>query len=380
MTTYNQNKNEYCVGDYIGYTVESYNCSIGGYDYHTSYGCIVDYINKNDSIIIYTIIKQYGGELWTITNPKMKISEKEFLLNFSLYDQNIEKILKNKNNVPKKIMNIINLKYINQQQNIIKKVFGYSITNILKNKNEKFKISPETWYINWYACNIFKSCTHEEIIKNMSHCYGASKDITIFMKSHIDLFLEIQMLESLTDILFLIEENVLFFKYKSGKIDSKQLNKLLFNIIVQKLNTKLVLKYRPEQKMYLSFKYNGDYYKSNIDYNFFETKIIIPSKYRSVKTLNTNSICHKKLEFDYTNQNNWHDKKSDDEIFQQNIFENKKIIFENKNVQCFKNSKSYILKITNDSGEIIYLKNVSDIIFSKNYIYNNNEIINLDTL
>ena len=155
MTTYNQNKNEYCVGDYIGYTVESYNCSIGGYDYHTSYGCIVDYINKNDSIIIYTIIKQYGGELWTITNPKMKISEKEFLLNFSLYDQNIEKILKNKNNVPKKIMNIINLKYINQQQNIIKKVFGYSITNILKNKNEKFKISPETWYINWYACNIF---------------------------------------------------------------------------------------------------------------------------------------------------------------------------------------------------------------------------------
>ena len=49
MTTYNQNKNEYCVGDYIGYTVESYNCSIGGYDYHTSYGCIVVYIIKNDS-------------------------------------------------------------------------------------------------------------------------------------------------------------------------------------------------------------------------------------------------------------------------------------------------------------------------------------------
>ena len=51
MTTYNQNKNEYCVGDYIGYTVESYNCSIGGYDYHTSYGCIVDYINKNDNVL-----------------------------------------------------------------------------------------------------------------------------------------------------------------------------------------------------------------------------------------------------------------------------------------------------------------------------------------
>jgi hypothetical protein len=281
----------YNIGDYVEYTREYYNGGSHRYEYCTHYGCIID-VNDNKSC---NVIKQYGGQIWFGVEPYSKVSEETFLSKFSLYDEYKYKLLEVKDQLPEKIRKIIENKCEEDILRTKRRVINYTLANYLNNK----KISTESWAIEWYVYNVLRRYEPFYITKTLTYCYGATKEIQKFMEENISFMIDMQFLRNeYSDLMiYLIEEKLLNFKHKEGKISDKEYSKKIFPLIKIKLES--YLKFRsaiPEIDINLQIDFERKKYNLCIPIDeLLDTKIIFPSRYGKSKA--QGSKCSKKKEF-----------------------------------------------------------------------------------
>ena len=140
-----------------------------------------------------------------------------------LHNEHKEEVLKILDKLPLGLQENIKKKCYESKLNVIKKVYSYSLRNILKNRGEKIKISPESWYIQWYVYKVLRSYEPCYLNKTSTFCYGASELLKKFMEEHMSFMVDMQFLGQDFDkyLIFLIEEKVLEYKLKIGNISEK---------------------------------------------------------------------------------------------------------------------------------------------------------------
>jgi hypothetical protein len=359
------------IGDYIYYMNEYYNGR--GYSYNQEYGCIVTYKEEKN---IADVIKQYGGKIWFGVQPKGKIDEENFLSKFSLYNENKESILKIKDKIPEKFKLLIEKKIDNDIIKIIKKVFNYSLKNILKNRYEKIKISPESWYIQWYIYNLYRQYEPHFINNTINYCYGASDLIKDFMKDNIDFMINMQFLSEFYEniMIFLIEEKILEYRHKKNIISDNYFSKNSFPIIIKKLEKYLNFKIlNPYKKFILNFEYNKNKYEIEIEAeNLFNTQFLLVNK-NNKYYINSNSKCTNKQIFTKEFLNDMKVKDKNSKLL-------KSETLKTKNRIVIYNSKSKILKIENENNDILYETKIKyfEPIIGNRYIINKDTHENID--
>ena len=344
---------EYNIGDYVEYNGNSSNT----YHYNKRYGCIVE----KDLLGYYSIIKQIGGQLCSGIEPEKKINERLFLFNFSLYDENKDKILKIKNILPENLKEKIKEKCLENIKITSRSVLEYSFKKYLQNKNEVVKISIESWFVEWYIIYILRSYDPDTFNDNLRYCYGSTDFIKQFMKENKDFIIDMQSNDYPKIMIYIIEEKILDFKYRLGQISINKLRERLFPIRKIKLNTYLKLKFPVEDKLVKVF-FNKKYFIEMQSKDLFDAKIVFSNKYNNNYEYNKESKCFNKLLM--TNN-----------IIQINDTYEKDII-NNKNVTYDKG----IINIKDNDGKVIYSRytNIKPVITNK-YIYDK-EIIDITTL
>jgi len=358
----------YKIGDYISYTNEYYTGR--GFRVTSNYGCIVS--KSTHSRDYYEVIKQYGGKLWVGIKPTGKISEETFLEKFSVYDEYKEEVLKILDKLPLSLQEKIKKQCREDEINVIKKVFTYSLKNTLKNRGEKVTISPESWYIQWYVYNVLRRYEPFYINKTLTFCYGASELLKKFMEEYISFMIDMQFLGQDFDkyLIFLIEEKVLEYKLRIGNISEKYYMEHIVPIRIKKLEMNLDFKISTEDK---KFKLQFEYLKKNYSVELeseklLDTKFVLVDKRNKSYRINKYSKCK---QTHIVNNPEWiNDLKKKEGIIPKEIYYD---------------SNTNTLK--NQGGEIIY-ENVkgsgymhTPIIGTKYAIIkNHNEVINLKTL
>ena len=237
MTTYN-------IGDYIEYFEDYYN-GRGGYSTSTNYGCI---ISKNTADRYCNVIKQYGGEIWYGVKPSRKITEEEFLSNFSIYDEHKDFLLKELHVLPPSIQPVIITKI---EQKLLKNIKSMILFCLLTKINYKLlypktctiEIHDEVWAIKWYIINVLRKYEPFKIRKTLELCCGATKLIKEFMFNNINFMVSMQFqpyhLEHIMHLL--IQEKWLEFIYEKKLISSTEYSARIFPITIKKMEAELPL-------------------------------------------------------------------------------------------------------------------------------------------
>ena len=365
------NMNKFQIGDYIYYNDEYYNG--GGYSYSTKYGCIIDI----DNHCISTIIQHNGGKIWMGVEPKGKIDEEKFLSKFYLINENKKSILKIKDKLSENLRLLIEKIDYESFVKTIKKVFNYSLKNILKNKNEKIKISPESWYIEWYVYYILRSYEPCYIKDTLTYCGGANQLIKDFMNDNINFMINLQFLSGSYKniIIFLIEEKILEYKHEKNIISDSYFSKNVFPTRIKKLEKNLNFKIlNTYENFILSFCYMKTTYKIKLDMkDLFNTKFIFLDKNNRYYENKQSKCLKKKLVTKEWLQN----VQIKDGKEEPSIKDDKIITFD---------KKTSILKIEKDKNIFfetqLNCSDISNILFTDKFILNKKtfEIINIKTL
>jgi len=292
------------IGDYIEYEREHYNGGSHRYEKCSYNGCVIK-INDGKHV---DVIKQYGGQIWCCVHPIKKISEKEFLSDFSIYDEYICCLLKIIYVLPSKMQNLIKNKIEDKKLKLINKMIKYCICNKIKNKNDVIKINDEVWALQWYIYYVLRQHEPYKIQQTLTFCYGATELIKEFFEQNTNFMVQMQFishkLESI--MIYLIQEKWLEFLYEKKLINSKEYSSRLFPIIIKKFELKLELKIPTEDKN-ITLYVDVDKCIYRIDTtlsNLFDSKFVIANKYGKYYS-NKSSKCHKRININLKQNNDW---------------------------------------------------------------------------
>jgi hypothetical protein len=364
----------YMVGDYVSYTSEYYN-GRGGYGRTTNYGCIVEELSSGS----FAAVKQYGGQIWYGIKPTGKIEEATFMKNFSIYEEFAEELLKNISKLPENLRNFFENKRQERIENIKEKVKKFAEKEILQYTNKGYKMSIETFYIEWYVYYILRSYEPHRIYQTLTYCYGANEELQDFMKKNVDFMINMQFLGKEGDefMSFLIEEKLLEYKYEIGKIDANEFMERVFHMRIKKLEYKLKFKIKiAEYLIKVKFSRERENYEFEMSSsNLFGTKFVFPYKYNS-NPVNKSSRCHKTIKFN-DSDSMWkkilkNDKKND-KLIQVNEIKNFNCIIKYENIPNSKYDSKLLQVLNSENNKILY---ENEIKFASNYriIFNNNYI------
>lgn len=351
------------IGEYVIYYEEYYN-GRGGYGTSINYGCIV---SANESGT-YNVIKQYGGQIWFGVTPKSVIDEENFLEKFSIYDEFTDELVKIKNTLPEKLRVIIEEKIYSKKSRVIKSVFAYALKMHFVDKN----FSLESWYIQWYVFNVLRSHEPWSIRQTLTFCHGSTKELQDFMNENVDFMIEMQFFSRDSNIIYFIEEKILEFKHKIGKIsDSVYLNRV-FPVRVKKLE--IILKFKmPIEDMKIKFYFTRDGSNYQLEMptkDLFDSKIVFPHRYNSNPS--GRSKCTKTIKF---NKN--------DEIFKTKFI---KTTYPKNDTTYKINIDKKIATITDKDENIVYKNDIKyycdNPVVSNNYVFfkNTKELVDLNNL
>ncbi len=297
----NDNHKDYNIGDYVCYETESYNGSSHRYDRYYQYGCLV----SNDKYG-YSVIKQYGGQIWHGITPISKVSEESFLSKFSIYDEFQKELLKHVNILPTNIKNIIVDKIESKKIKLIHNMVNYVLENKFhKHPFGKIKIDDESWAIEWYVYHVLRMHEPYKINSTITFCYGTTKLLKQFIEENINFMVKMQFIsQSLEHIMILlIQEKWLEFLYEKSFLEPKTYMKRLFPIIIKKFETILQLKTPVvDKKLSIFIEKDKKIYeiKTNLE-ELIGTKIAFTNKY-SKYVSNKSSKCHKKYVINLINK------------------------------------------------------------------------------
>lgn len=276
----------YLIGGYIEYFNE--------YERTSNYGCIAS-IRDNGRC---NVIRQDGGQIWIGVKPQNQIDEEIFLSDFYISDKNRNYLLEIKDTLPDRTREIIEQTSEKETMYVAKKVSTYVSANDLNNKNEKIRISPESWAIEWYVYRVLREYEPIEIRDTLTYCHGATDELKRFMKENVNFMIEMQFLphEYENIMIYLIEEKILEFNYKLGSINLEDYVKRMFPVRKIKLENYLMFKnYVPNVNVKLQFTVNRKEHKFLMPINeLLDTAIIIPSKH-GISNINSKCLRIKRI-------------------------------------------------------------------------------------
>ena len=293
----------YNIGDYIEYEREYYNGGSHHYERCLHRGCIIEsFKNKEDHY--FSIIKQYGGQIWIGVKPLRKISEEEFLSKFSIYNEHMKELLSKGDSLPVNIKKVIDEKYSSKINKSIRSMVNYLL---IKKFNDKENISDEVWCIQWYILHVLRSYEPYSIKDTLTYCYGAPEIVKSFMKKNVNFMIKMQFQssEEYKYMHYLIDEQFLNYKYELGLISNYEYMRKVFPLIVKKLELNLILKKpfvnRPVKLFFThkrSYRHNKYIFNTTLE-DLLDTKFLIPNQYNKCKK-NKNSKCYKTVIMDLT--------------------------------------------------------------------------------
>lgn len=287
-------------GDYIQYFEERYNSGYyNGYlnSYHL--GCVI----STDPNCI-KVVKQQGGQIWIVTRPVNKVSENEFLSDFKIYKEHRKSLMDIKNTLPEKLKGIVLEKVDNEKNKQIQDMFQFTLKNYLKHKNDKVQVSLEAWSVYWCISSILRLYEPFYIKRTIKLCYGLTNLVMNFMNDNLNFLISMQGLSSeLSSIMsYLIEEQILEYKYSLGLISGRCFLSLSFPIRVIKLEK--ILQFRnfiPNSKIKVFIHTNNSNYILDIQSDdLFNTKFVIPTKV--LKPVPTKTKCFKTKIVDFNDE------------------------------------------------------------------------------
>jgi hypothetical protein len=292
------------IGDYIEYEKEYYNSVTYNYEKCNYSGCVFQINDDKNNV---NIIKQYGGELWYFVKPIRKISEEEFLLKFSIYDEYNNSLLEKIDILPPKMQIIIRNIIENKKLRFIYNMIIYCIYNKSK-KSNLIKIDDEVLGLEYYVYKVLRQYEPYKIKNTINYCYGATDLMKEFMKTNVNFMIDMQFIcEELEHIiLYLIQEKWLEFLYNKKIIGSKEYSSRLFPIIIKKLEIKLEMKLPIEDKN-VTFYVDKDERNYKIEttlLDLIDSKFVLSNNYGKYVS-NKNSTCHKRINVNLKNSNEW---------------------------------------------------------------------------
>jgi hypothetical protein len=260
------------------------------------------------------------------------------------------------------MQNIIKEKTETSRINRIKKMVNYCLKNRHRYKN--IKIDDEVNCIQFYVYNVLRSCEPFNIKNTLSYCYGSTDLVKEFMENKIGFMVEMQFLSNEDDIMiYLIQEQWLYFKSEKGLIYSKECSSRLFPLIIKKLEAKLTMKVPFDDfDVILYVQKDKFYYKiETVISNLIGTKFIIANNYERYVT-NKKSKCHKSIKVNLKRETSW--KKINRIPTKMEVIKGKSFI-EPRN-ECYLNSKKNIAVVCSTyslgncyiSNYTLYLANV----------------------
>lgn len=360
-------KETYSIGDYIEYKNHNYNIYKG---------CIISKWENNNKEYI-CVIKQYGGGIWTGVVPLNKINEDDFLSNFYLDNESEKQILNYKNTISKKFYEIIDKSINDKRINMTKKVFMYSLKQILNKKN---KINPETWCLQWYVNRVFREYEPCLINETINYCYGSTPLIKKFLKKYKNFMIKMQGIVDCKLMLYLIDEKILEFKNSLKIISDKQFIKSVMYIRIKKLEKILFLKETKVDdniKIRLKMKVCKKIYSIELFLNeLIDTRFVFNNNQKHKYNGNKDFKCPKKIFVDLKSNENF-----------ENITDEKYIRNDNTKNTNKVEIKNNTLIIQDKNNKVLYNKHFNYLYFKtfikgSKYIYikNERELININTL